>query len=139
MESDCVAAQRRWSTFTVGCLLTIAGCGGADSPAYVSGTVLHRDGTPLVNAKLLARSEETGKTGTGITDDKGHYEMVTVKLGDGISAGNYHIAINEDSGDPDHRNPATISAKYRNPATSGLQINVKAGDSTVFDAKLDPP
>ena len=139
MVSGRVAAGRSGTYLVFGFVLTVAGCSGADSPAFVTGKVVHRDGSPLVNGRLLAKCEETGKAGSGITDVSGQYEMMTARIGDGIPAGKYHVAIVEDLGDQDHRNPPTVAAKYRNPATSGLEFTLKAGDRTVFDAKLDPP
>jgi hypothetical protein len=117
-------------------LAVFTGCGGADKAA-VSGTLLHQDGTPVIGARVLARSNETGKSAYGQTNASGYYELGGSEPGDGIPPGEYYVTIVEDLGDEDNRRPPTISNKYRNPATSGLSLTVMAGEHVVLDAKLD--
>ena len=112
------------------------GCGGSDR-ATVSGTLLHQDGTPLVGARVIARSDATGKSAYGQTNGKGYFELGGAKEGDGIPPGDYYVTIVEDFGDENNPRPASISNKYRNPNTSGLGLSVKAGEEAVLDAKLD--
>lgn len=101
------------------------------------GTLLHKDGTPLVGARVMARSNETGKSAYGQTNAKGYFELGGSEQGDGIPPGDYYVTIVEDFGDADNPRKPTISNKYRNPATSGLNLSLKAGENTVLDAKLD--
>jgi hypothetical protein len=117
--------------------LTILGCGKAGI-ARVTGTVLHRDGTPVVGARIIARCEENGKTANGQTGIDGHYELGTASVGDGIAAGDYYVIVVEDLGDEHNSRPPTIAAKYSKSATSGLKFSVGAGEKSVFDIKLDP-
>jgi hypothetical protein len=116
----------------------IAGCGGADR-ASVSGTLQRSDGTPLVGARVIARSSETGKYAYGQTNGDGHFELGVEEEGDGISPGEYYVTIVEDLGDTSNPLPRTISRKYRDPATSGLSLSVNSGEESVLDAKLDGP
>jgi hypothetical protein len=113
-----------------------AGCGG-DDRASVSGTLQRRDGTPVVGARVIARSHETGKSAYGQTNGEGYFELGVKEEGDGISPGDYYVTIVEDLGDQRNPLPRTISDKYRNPAKSGLSLSVKAGEESILDAKLD--
>jgi hypothetical protein len=115
---------------------TLAGCGGSDRAA-VSGTLLQQDGTPLVGARVIARSNETGKSAYGQTNGQGYFELGGESAGDGIPPGDYYVTVVEDIGDENNPRPQTISSKYRNPSTSGLTLSVKAGQKAVLDAKLD--
>jgi hypothetical protein len=106
--------------------------------AKVAGTVLRQDGTPLVGARVIARSEETGKSANGQTDADGHFELGKEIAGEGIAPGNYYVIVLEERGDEINPRPATIAAKYSKPATSGLKFGVQAGEKKTFDMKLDP-
>ena len=86
----------------------------------------------------LPRASDTGKSAHATTDGQGYFEMGTAEQGDGIAPGNYDVFIVEDRGDPDHRRPATIAAKYRDPAKSKIKVSVKAGDARELNLTLDP-
>ena len=132
-ENNHLPLARRAAVVLV--LGAFAGCGGSDR-ATVSGTLLHQDGTPLVGARVIARSNETGKSAYGQTNGEGYFELGGVKEGDGIPAGEYYVTIVEDFGDENDPRTPTISNKYRNSATSGLSLSVKPGEKAVLDAKL---
>jgi hypothetical protein len=121
----------------VALLLAMVGCGGADT-GRVSGTVLKQDGSPLVAARVIARSADSGKSAYGTTDSEGRFELGE-ENGEGIPAGDYDVVVLEDRGDPDSRRPPTIAAKYREPAKSGLRIRVAPGESQQLNLTLDPP
>jgi hypothetical protein len=116
--------------------LTCIGC-GKSGVASVSGTVLHQDGSPVIGARVIARSNETGKTANGETDSAGHYELGAMNAADGIAAGEYYLIVVENLGDENQRRPATISTKYAKSATSGLKFSVQTGEKKTFDMKLD--
>jgi len=113
-------------------MIASGGCGGSDR-GKVRGTVLHKDGSAVSRARVVARSD-TGTTAHGTTDEKGYIEFEGE-----IAPGNYDVSILEDRGDPDNRRPSTIAAKYRDATTSGIKITVKAGEATQLDLKLDSP
>jgi hypothetical protein len=94
------------------------------------------NGAPLVRARVIARSAETGKSVYGTSDSSGNFELDGGE--EGIPAGEYDVIVLEDRGDPDARRPLTVAAKYRNHETSGLKVTVEAGETTELKITLDP-
>jgi hypothetical protein len=121
----------------VAALLAISGCGRGDG-ARVEGKLVHKDGTPLVGARVVLRSKQGGKSVYGSTDDSGLFQL-EVPVGENGAAADYDVMIVEALGDPDHPRPSTIAAKYLDGAKSGLKVTVQPGERTRFDATLDPP
>jgi hypothetical protein len=133
--------SRRWVSWVALALVfvaMVAGCGRSEHAA-VSGTLLRRGGTPLVGARIVATSKETGKSAYSTTDDAGHFELGVGENGDGIPPGNYDVIIVENRGDPDNRRPPAIAAKYGDARTSGLQVSVEAGETKQLNITLDLP
>ena len=124
-----------WATLVV-CMC--AGC-GKSGRATITGTVQRHDGTPLAGANVIARSNETGNSANSSTDQTGYFELGTAEQGDGVPPGTYAVVIVEDRGDADHRAKPTIATKYRNPAKSGISLDLKAGESKELNLKLDAP
>lgn len=122
---------------TFGTLLFALGCGGGDR-AEVSGKVTRANGSPLVGARVIARSDATGKSANGITDNDGRYVLSMVDPGDGVPAGDYKASIIEYRGRGDNMRPASISVKYGNPDESGLTFAISGGEEKVFDVVVDP-
>jgi hypothetical protein len=119
-------------------LLLLVGCGASDR-ARVRGTAVHRDGSPLEGARVIARDAATGKSANGTTSADGNYELDATKPGEGLLPGEYTVIVVEDTGDSNVSKPRTISTKYTDPGKSGLKFSAKAGQSVVFDMTLDPP
>jgi len=111
------------------------GCSG--NVARVSGTVLRKDGSPVSGARVIARSEGTGKTANAETDSSGHYALGIEKMGDGVPPGDYYVIVLEDLGEEHTQRPPTIAAKYAKPSMSGLRFSVKAGEKSTFDMSLE--
>jgi hypothetical protein len=116
--------------------ITMAGCGAADT-GRARGTVLDSSGDPLVRARIIARSAESGKSAYATSDSSGSFELDGGE--EGMPAGEYDVIVLEDRGDPDARRPLTVAAKYRSHETSGLKVTVEAGKTTDFNVTLDPP
>jgi hypothetical protein len=77
-----------------GGLLFLAGCGGSTFPS-VTGTVT-LDGQPLDGAVVVFSPDGGaggGQVATGVTDSDGSFKMGTLKLGDGVRPGKYHVTI----------------------------------------------
>lgn len=119
-------------------LLLAVGCGSSDR-VHVSGRVTRTDGTPVNGAKVLLRSQETGKSARGVTDSEGRYELGVETKGDGIAPGEYGVAVAEDRGSWDSPKPRTVHARYESPSTSELTLTVEPSGSITFDLTLDPP
>ncbi len=88
---------------------------------------------------MIAFAAESGKSAYGQTDVDGEFELGVSEAGDGVPPGNYTVIILENRGDLESQAPATISARYQNKSTSGIEFTVEAGDSKQLDLTLDPP
>ena len=124
--------------FAVFPVLLLIGCGNSDR-ASASGRLMRADGSPLVGARVIATSSETGTTAYGQTDSDGRFSLGVAAEGDGVPPGDYRVAIIERRGDSDIPPPATISKKYRDSTTSGLHLAVESGQKASLDAQLDAP
>jgi hypothetical protein len=118
---------------TAAAALAFVGCGKSDRGS-VSGKLLHKDGSPVTMARVVAHSKDTGATAYGTTDKDGYF-----MISDGLAPGDYDVNILEDRGDPDNRRPAKIASKYRDPARSGLSVNIQAGNTAKLSLTLEPP
>jgi hypothetical protein len=116
----------------------LAGCGGSDR-LPVTGQLLRDDGSPLVAARVTARSDKTGKWATADTDAEGRFELATTAAGEGLPAGEYYVIVVEYRGGLDSPAPATIHPKYADPGSSGLSVKVAPGQTAELNARLDPP
>ena len=104
----------------------------------MSGELRRHDGTPLVNARVVARSEEEGHWAIGISDKTGHFELQDGS-GEAVIAGNYYVIIVEDRGDLDDRHPPTIAPKYEKPSMSGITLSLAPGEAIELNLKLEAP
>src|SRR5262245_38782158 len=96
------------TTLSVCALTSTIGCSKSDV-AKVTGTVSRNDGKPVVGARVIVRSKNTGKSASGQTDADGRYELGVANAGDGIPPGDYHAVVIEDLGDENNRHPPTIA------------------------------
>jgi hypothetical protein len=73
-------------------VLGVCGCGGA-KPIKVKGTVTF-DGQPLPNGLVkFIPTAERGREATGVTDDKGIFQLETFSSADGALPGDYKITV----------------------------------------------
>jgi hypothetical protein len=124
----------------ISCLVLVSGCGGGENLLSVSGTVTC-DGTPLTEGSVrfvpdaskgnTAKLEPAGTIGSG-----GSYSVLTDGKS-GAPAGWYKVSVASgvipDSSKP-NVSKAPFAAKYSNPETSGLSVEVKPGGS--YDLKV---
>jgi len=106
-------------------LCFLSGCGG-ESLGKVHGKVSFADGTPVTSGLVMFLPEDPdNKLGPrgDITAD-GSFEVATHKPGDGAPLGKYKVAVYPPSGST---GPAVFDSHYSDFATSGLEIEVKAG------------
>lgn len=121
-------------------VLLLSGCGGGENLQSVSGVVTC-DGTPLTQGSVrfvpdtskgnTAKTEPAGTIGSD-----GKYSVLTDGKS-GAPAGWYKVSVASgiipESSNP-NVNKAPFAAKYSNPETSGLSVEVKAGGS--YDLKV---
>ena len=119
-------------------LISLQGCSGSERIG-ISGRVTRKDGMPLVGAKITFRSPRTGTTAIGYTDNRGHYNLGTSTMGEGVPPEGYYVTVDEDRGPVTSPMPRTVSEKYASYSDSGLKFKVADGGETTFDMVLDPP
>jgi hypothetical protein len=125
--------------------LLVAGCGEKPKPAEVSvrGQILYR-GEPLSGGMIVfAPNAERGMNGplaTATLEPDGSFTLVASD-GKPVQPGWYRIAIAPKAGTvetPTAERPYPgLPAKYRNPASSGLEREVKAGTENLICLDLD--
>jgi hypothetical protein len=127
-----------------------AGCGESNlqQPTFpVSGTLTY-EGQPVAGATIVFHPTDKSKfkwdeRPQAKTDADGKFTVFTYKPGDGAPAGDYKVAValivvGDDGDDQVKRTkgkPASLPAKYADPAQSGLTATVSASTSPV-DLKL---
>lgn len=126
-------------------LAVLVGCNESNHQlGRVSGKVTYK-GRPVTSAKVTFFPER-GPEATGSLDDQGHYELMTIKPGDGAVVGKNRVGISPilagvslKPGKPPALPDAAksvIPAKYRNPQASELIVEVRTGDNAFdFDLK----
>jgi len=121
-------------------LSVLVGCGGH---VGISGKVTYSDdGSPLTVGTVVFRNGNLISRGNIQSD--GTYTMGSRSAADGLPQGNYQVYVfgaekvlvqgNPNKGIDPVTEPL-IDAKYTNPETSGLSVEVKK--STRFDFKVD--
>jgi hypothetical protein len=124
---------------TLVAVLICVGCGKNENLATVTGKFVRADGSPLVGARIVARSKEGGKTVYSYTDGEGRFELAPPGGAEGILPGSYEIGILEDRGDGEDILPATIAKKYANGSTSGIGFTATVGEPVELTAELEAP
>jgi hypothetical protein len=71
-----------------------AGCGGADKPVKIQGTVT-LDGQPLPGATVtfLPSKDTAGRIAAGRTESDGSFRLTTYKTDDGALRGQYQVTV----------------------------------------------
>ena len=110
--------------------LMVSGCGGPQM-APVKGRVTF-DGQPVKEAQItfspmgVDGQKETGKPGTGFTDDEGNFDLSTFKNYDGALVGTHNVLVVLDDTNP---------AKCKR--TKNVTLEVKPGSNS-FSIEMDP-
>jgi len=94
-----MSRYRLWcAVFVVSLALAGAGCGGADKPISVRGTVTLGD-KPLAGATVVFIPDgDKGRQANGTTGKDGSFQLTTFKPDDGALAGNYKVVVQHASG-----------------------------------------
>jgi hypothetical protein len=123
----------------------LAGCGGDDGGMVpVTGSVTW-EGQPVTTGNVTFTPAD-GATGarlaTGQIQSDGTFAMGTLKHGDGVLPGSYRVAISSAPPPPievmeGQKLPTgPVPTSFNDPATSGLEVTIEAGDPVVHDFKL---
>jgi hypothetical protein len=142
-------------------VVSLCGCSGSgdEQPVYqVSGTVTF-GGAPVAKATVMFSPLDKQPVATGITDNKGVYQLTTYDSFDGAAAGKYDVliskvAVPKGSGQPSHdpsgKNVApihnaadaetedvgaTLDPKYGKPG-NGMTAEVKPSGENVLNFDL---
>jgi hypothetical protein len=112
------------------------GCGGSPFPmGNVTGRVTY-GGEPLTSGVVYFLPQHA-MAAVGPIDATGRYRLRSRREGDGAAVGRHRVFLAVDA----DRLGAIVPDRYRDPATSGWEVEVKPGDN-VFDfviPKLDRP
>jgi hypothetical protein len=118
-------------------LLGLPGCGHGEQSRFI-GKLVRRDGTPLVGARVVVRSNETQKPAYGTTDASGQVSFNLPNEEHANGACDYEVMIVEDNSGGEN-SKRTIAAKYQDPKKSGLKVTAQPGEHVKLDVTLDPP
>ena len=122
----------RWGRVLLSCgLLALAGCSSGYYP--VQGTVTLDDGSPLGKGMVVFEAADQSSMARGEVQSDGRFRLSTGRPGDGVKPGRYRVLVNPlDMTDvPDEHKVLPFDVKYTRLATSGLEVEVKAGDNDV--------
>lgn len=118
-------------------LLTAAGCGPGAGMQLVEGGVSDAAGRPLAGVLVVFEHVGTPLLARGTTDQNGRFRLGTKRPGQGAPVGGYRVCLAvAAAGDPDQPAGRRFAARYENPATSGIEVNVVPGRNR-FDFKLN--
>ena len=135
------------------CMATLAltGCGDASAEiertVTAKGVLTHR-GSPLAYYQVMLHPDDGRRPATGTSDAEGKFVLGTNGEGDGAVPGKHRVSIvyqgppstNPEAGMNDFSPPPPkikIAAKYQQPETSGLMLEVPRSGSS--DLKLEVP
>lgn len=120
----------------LGLLLTTAGCGPGAGMQLVEGGVSDAAGRPLAGVLVVFEHVDRPLLARGTTDPNGRFRLGTTQPGQGAPVGVYRVCLAiPPAGDPDQPSDRPFAARYENPATSGIEVNVVPGRNR-FDFKL---
>jgi hypothetical protein len=119
-------------------LLVLAGCARDEGPLYypVRGTVLY-EGKPVPHAFVVlhppAPEAREGSRPSAVANAKGEFTLTSRKARDGAPAGEYVATVEwrplvRRKGEYEP-GPNRLPTRYSKPETSGLRIQVAAGDN----------
>lgn len=130
-----------YPSFGIFLFAIFCGCGG---PAYqldtapVSGRVT-LDGEPLTEGVIQVLPKK-GRMARALIQPDGTFELSTYGDGDGVQVGTYPATVSNilRDGMPKQSTTPTVQIpkRYARPATSGLTIDVKAGESNQVELAL---
>jgi hypothetical protein len=123
----------------VATMLAVPGCGRSHPKVVPVKGVVKFDGKPLAGG-LIATVPQAGRGAKATIESDGSFELGTYSAHDGAIPGTHNAAVvarepSTGSGPEAPLGKLLIPAKYTDPQTSGLTIEVKAGEEN--DPVLD--
>jgi hypothetical protein len=120
----------------------LAGCNTGPEVAIVRGKV-ELDGEPLKTGAVLT-STSAGRGAQGTINANGEFELGTFAANDGALPGVHKVAIvandpNIGTGPEALAGKSLVPQRYTNAATSGLEIEVTAGEVNTPTLRLTSP
>ena len=123
------------------CAFACAGCGSKSPIARVRGKV-ELDGRPLATGAVVTLPKR-GRGAQGAVRD-GEFELGTFGKNDGALVGTHQVAViaydkSQARGPEAKMGKLLVPARYTNPETSGLSIDVKSGEVNTPTLELTSP
>ncbi|MDR2641756.1 MAG: carboxypeptidase-like regulatory domain-containing protein [Planctomycetaceae bacterium] len=115
-------------------LAAVAGCGNGHVSG--SGTVKYSTGEPVPNGTIFFSTPQFNYTGN-ITN--GVFELGGLKQGDGLPHGTYNVHLIGSQITEGTEEIPLFDAKYYNPETSGIVIEVERGKKNQFEIIVEKP
>ena len=131
-------SKRGRLAFVAAALIAAAGCGGVYDSTVTGVVKLNGNVVPRGTVSFVPNA--AGPAAYGLIQSDGAYSLHTGRE-EGLPAGQYTVTVaaneppatptSKDGGPPPTGKPIT-PAWYRDPATSGLSFEVKAGDNEII-------
>lgn len=144
LDQPCVAVLPHLGSLITGLLIVIL-CGCREHPRTypVSGSVHYR-GQPAAHVDLVFYNADTQALRPYATSDQqGQFSVSTYGVHDGAPAGEYEVAFSWKgplrglSLDQRDGMPERLPARYLDPATSGVRIEITRGENRLEPIHLD--
>jgi hypothetical protein len=115
--------------------LTALGCGTGLDLHPVRGKVLYDDGKPVTGGTVVCELIEgtPRRSANGAIQNDGSFELGMEREGDGVLVGRYRAAVLPPalSEEESQRQPTPIHPRYQDPATAGLEFEIRPGMNEV--------
>jgi hypothetical protein len=143
LKSNLRGSRQRAVVAAIASLSLTLGCGGASSNmAPVKGKIT-LDGAPLKTG-VVSTIPTAGRGAKGGINADGTFELGTNSENDGASVGLHKVAVlafdkSAGQGAEAERGKPLVPDRYLSPESSGLTIDVKAGEENVVTLELTSP
>ncbi|MDR0610693.1 MAG: carboxypeptidase-like regulatory domain-containing protein [Planctomycetaceae bacterium] len=116
-------------------LVTVTGCGNSHVPG--SGTVTYSSGEPVPGGIIFFSTSQFNYTAT---IENGLFELGGLKEKDGLPPGKYHVhLIGSKPSEGTDQDVPLFAAKYNDPTTSGIVIEIKSEKNQQIEIIVEKP
>jgi len=131
-----------WAAIGCGLAWAIAGCGPTLTATFpVAGKVVDAQGAPIEQASVAFFTSQAGKRvrAEGVVGEGGRFALSTFRPGDGAVAGQHQVVIVPlPTADGPRQAARSIPAKYENPETSGLTVEIEPRPGNEVTLVIEP-